>query len=93
MGYKRLSTLASSGCMPRSGLAGSDGGFIPSFLRNRLPWWLYQFTFPPTVQEGSLFSTPSPAFPVCRLSDEGHSDWCEVICRSFDLHFSNNEQC
>ena len=22
--------------------------------------WLYQFTFPPTVQEGSLFSTSSP---------------------------------
>ena len=22
------------------------------------PQWLYQFTFPPTVQEGSLFSTP-----------------------------------
>ena len=24
------------------------------------PWWLYQFTFPPTVWEGSLSSTPSP---------------------------------
>ena len=34
---------------------------------------------PPTVYEGSLFSTPSPAFIVCRLFDEGHSDWCEVI--------------
>ena len=31
------------------------------------PQWLYQFTFPPTVQEGSLFSTPSPAFIVCRF--------------------------
>jgi len=31
------------------------------------------------VQEGSLFSTPSPAFIVCRLFDEGHSDQCEVI--------------
>ena len=31
------------------------------------PQWLYQFTFPPTVQEDSLFSTPSPAFIVCRL--------------------------
>ena len=30
----------------------------------RLPWWLYQFTFPPTGQERSLFSTPSPAFIV-----------------------------
>ena len=29
-----LSVLASSGYMPRSGIAGSHGGFIPSFLRN-----------------------------------------------------------
>ena len=42
---------------------------------------------PPTVQERSLFSTPSPAFIVCRLFDDGHSEWCEVISRSFDLHF------
>ena len=61
----------------------------------RLPRWLYQFTFPPAVQEGSLFSTPSPAFIVCRLFDEGHSDQCEEVIShcSFDLHFSNNEQC
>ena len=26
-----LSILVSSGCMPRSGIAGSYGGFIPSF--------------------------------------------------------------
>ena len=34
---------------------------------------------PITVYKGSLFSTPSPAFIVCRLFDNGHSDWCEVI--------------
>ena len=49
-----------------------------------------KFTFPPTVQEGSLFSTPSPAFIVCRFFDDDHSDWCEVIPHcSFDLHFPN----
>ena len=50
-----------------------------------------QFTFLPTVQEHSLSSTESPAFIVCRLFDDGHSDLCEIIplC-SFDLHFSNN---
>ena len=32
-----------------------------------LPEWLYQFTFPPTLQERSLFSTPSPVFIVCKL--------------------------
>ena len=39
------------------------------------------------MQEGSLFSTPSPAFVVCRFSDDAHSNWCEVIPHcSFDLH-------
>ena len=37
--------------------------------------WLYQFIFPPTVQEVSLFSITSPAFTVCRLFDDGLSDW------------------
>ena len=31
------------------------------------------------MQEHSLFSTPSPAFIVCRLFDDGHSDWSEVV--------------
>ena len=92
-----FSILVSSEYMPRNGISGSYGGFIPSFFKESpylLPQWLYQFTFPPTVQECSLFSTPSPAFIVCRLFDDGHSDWCEVISHcSFDLHFSNNEQC
>ena len=44
------------------------------------------------MQGRSLFSTPSLAFIVCRLFDEGHSDWCEMISHcSFDLHFSHNE--
>ena len=44
------------------------------------------------MQERSLFSTSSPAFIVCRLFDDGHSDWCKVIAHcSFDLHFSNDE--
>ena len=59
-----------------------------------LPYWLYQFTFPATVQECSLFSTPSPAFIICRLFDNDHFDRCDVISYySFDLHFSNNEWC
>ena len=36
MNFKRysFSILVSSGYMPRNGIAGSYGGFIPSFLRN-----------------------------------------------------------
>ena len=49
------------------------GVSIASFM------WLYQFAFPPTMQERSLFSTPSPAFIDCRLFDDGHSDRPEVV--------------
>ena len=56
------------------------------------PQWLYQFTFPLTVQEGSLFSTPSPELIICRLLNDSHSYRCEVIPHcGFDLHFSNNQ--
>ncbi len=46
---------------------------------------------PTNSARGFLFSTPSPAFVVCRFSDDAHSNRCEVIphCR-FDLHFSKN---
>uniref|UniRef100_A0AC11D737 Ubiquinol-cytochrome c reductase complex assembly factor 2 n=1 Tax=Ovis aries TaxID=9940 RepID=A0AC11D737_SHEEP len=37
-----------------------------------------QGLIPPAVKEGSLFSTPSPAFVVCRLFDDCHSDACEI---------------
>ena len=46
---------------------------------------------PPAMEEGSLFSTPSVAFIICRHFDDSHSDWCEVIHHcNFYLHFSNN---
>ena len=46
----------------------------------------------PTNSVGGFpFFTPSPAFLICRLFDDGHSDQSEVIPQcSFDLHFSNN---
>ena len=48
-----LSILVSSGYMPRSGIAGSYGGFIPRFL-----WNLY------TIFHNDYQFTPCPAFIV-----------------------------
>ena len=85
--------LVSSGYMPRSGIAGSYDGFIPRFLRNLHTAFhsgCINLHSHQQVQEGSLSSTPSSAFIVCRLFDDGHSDLCEVIAHcGFDLHFSN----
>ena len=54
-------------CARCSGLPGKSQQLYFQFLRE-LPFcfsqWLYQFTFLLIVQEGSLFSTPSPAFIV-----------------------------
>ena len=94
-GNVSLSILVSSVCMPSSGIAGLYGSSVSSFLKESphcSPEWLYQFTFPPTVLVASLFSTPSPAFIVCRLFDSSHSDWHEMVPQcGFNLHFSDNE--
>ena len=57
--------MVSSGYMPSSGIVGSYGDFITSFFFFSVkkspycsPYWLYQFTFPPTMQEDSLSLHP-----------------------------------
>ena len=91
-----FSILVSSKCMSSSGVVGSYSSFIPSFLRNLHTVFhssCYQFTFPPTVQEGPLFSTPFPAFVVLGFFDDGHSDQCEVIshCRLICISLIMND--
>ena len=31
------------------------------------------------MYEGSIFSTPSPAFIISKLFNDGHSDWCLTV--------------
>ena len=61
-------------------------------LPHSFPEWLHQFTFPPAVQEGSLFSISSPTFVVSHLVNFHRSHWCEVVSHcGFDLYFPDGK--
>ena len=84
-----------SGYMPESGIAGSYGRSIFSFLRNihtiiHSGCTTLHFQQQYSGISISPFSASSLTFIVYRLFD-GYSDWHEVISHcSFDLHVSNN---
>ena len=95
-----FSILVSSGYIPRSGVSGSYGGFIPSFSRNLHTIFhcgcisLHSHQQCKSLPFFFFFCTPSPAFLVCRVFDDGHSDPCKVMAHcSFDLNFPKNKQC
>ena len=59
--------------MPSSGISGSYGSFIPNILRELhtiIHSGCINLHSHQTVQEGPLFSTPPPAFIVCRFFDD-----------------------
>ena len=89
-----FSILFSSCYMLSSGITGSYGGFIPSFLRN-IHTILYSrcINLHSHQQCKRVPFTPHPLQHLfVHFFNDGHSDPCKVIPHcSFDFHFSNNE--
>ena len=88
----KISVFIFFGYIPKI-IAGLYASCIFSVLKHFHPAFHSGYTsyVPPNSVEVSFFSVPFPSFVLCGLSDDGHSDWCEVISHcGFDSYFSDD---
>ena len=75
------------------GIARSWGSLIFEEPSSCFPYWVHQFTSPPTVFKYFFFSTSLPTF-ICVLLDDGYFARCEgVTSVGVDLHFFDDYRC